>query len=100
VVVDNEILTQLMAMGIAGENGCKRACVATKNAGVEVAVDWVFSHQGDADFDSPLPGEAKVRALHFPVTISISRRLMRPTPTKLWACWPRWGSRMRESFKR
>lgn len=68
VVVDNDILAQLLAMGIAGENGCKRACVATKNAGVEVAVDWVFAHQGDADFELPLPGDAKpeVEAAAFP----------------------------------
>ncbi|KAH8056706.1 DNA ligase [Aureococcus anophagefferens] len=58
------ILAQLLSMGF-DENGCKRACVATKNAGAEAATeprapsrpataarsaaDWIFSHMDDLD---------------------------------------------------
>lgn len=38
------------------ENGCKRACLAVGNSGTEAAMEWVFGHMEDADFDAPLPG--------------------------------------------
>ncbi|EGB10374.1 hypothetical protein AURANDRAFT_23104 [Aureococcus anophagefferens] len=53
LVPDEAILAQLLSMGF-DENGCKRACVATKNAGAEAATEWVFSHMGDPDFALPL----------------------------------------------
>ena len=39
LVPDEAILAQLLSMGF-DENGCKRACVATKNAGAEAATEW------------------------------------------------------------
>ena len=51
-VPDPGILAQLLSMGF-DENGCKRACKATNNAGPEAASEWVFSHMGDADFAAP-----------------------------------------------
>jgi len=49
-----EIVTQLVSMGF-GENGCKRAAVATNNSGAEAAMNWVLEHMGDADFNDPYP---------------------------------------------
>ena len=37
------------------ENGSKRACVAVNNANADVAMNWVFAHMEDPDFNSPLP---------------------------------------------
>ena len=54
VVPDESIVAQLVAIGFA-ENGCKRACVATQNAGAEAAMEWVLQHSGDPDFADPLP---------------------------------------------
>lgn len=51
---DPGLVAQLMAMGFS-ENGCKRACVATKNANAEAALDWVMAHMEDANFHDPLP---------------------------------------------
>ena len=34
-------------------NGCKRACVNTKNAGIEAAMNWIMEHMGDPDFAAP-----------------------------------------------
>ena len=51
---DEMIVAQLLSMGFS-ENGCKRAAVATKNAGAEAAAEWVFAHMGDDDFNDPLP---------------------------------------------
>ena len=48
------IVAQLLSMGFS-ENGCKRAAVATKNAGAEAAAGGVFAHMGDDDFNDPLP---------------------------------------------
>lgn len=50
--VDMELVAQLASMGFS-ENGCKRACIATKNAGVEVASEWIFAHMEDPDFNLP-----------------------------------------------
>jgi ubiquitin carboxyl-terminal hydrolase 5/13 len=63
-VPDPGILAQLLSMGF-DENGCKRACKATNNAGPEAASEWVFSHMDDADFSAPFvdddaPSEKKV----------------------------------------
>jgi len=53
-VPDEAIVAQLMTMGF-GENGCKRAALATSNVGAEAAMEWVFAHMEDADFNDPLP---------------------------------------------
>jgi len=52
---DMNLVGQLIAMGFS-ENGCKRACIATKNADVQTAMNWVLQHMGDPDFNNPLPG--------------------------------------------
>eukprot|EP01062_Namystynia_karyoxenos_P052127 TRINITY_DN4141_c4_g1_i1.p1 TRINITY_DN4141_c4_g1~~TRINITY_DN4141_c4_g1_i1.p1 ORF type:complete len:868 (+),score=375.79 TRINITY_DN4141_c4_g1_i1:93-2606(+) len=54
---DPAIVAQLMGMGF-GENGCKKACLATKNSGVEAAMEWVMQHMGDDNFNDPVPQEA------------------------------------------
>ena len=38
--VDESLVSQLTAMGFS-ENGCRKACLAVKNAGVEQAMNWV-----------------------------------------------------------
>eukprot|EP00392_Amoebophrya_sp_AT5.2_P008980 g9008.t1 len=54
---DMELVTALQQMGFS-ENGCKRACLAVKNRGVEEASEWIFAHMEDPDFnDPPVPPE-------------------------------------------
>jgi ubiquitin carboxyl-terminal hydrolase 5/13 len=36
-------------------NGCKRALVAVGGSNVEAAMNWVFEHNMDPDFNDPLP---------------------------------------------
>jgi len=51
----NEVsLTQLMDMGF-GINGCKRALTAVGGNDVEAAMNWVFEHNNDPDFNDPIP---------------------------------------------
>jgi ubiquitin carboxyl-terminal hydrolase 5/13 len=45
-------------MGFSVE-GCKRALINTGNNSVETAMNWVFEHQGDADFDTPYQAPSK-----------------------------------------
>ena len=52
IVPDDAIVAQLTDMGF-DINGCKKACVNTKNAGIEAAMNWVMEHMGDADFAAP-----------------------------------------------
>lgn len=61
VVPDDAIVATVMSMGF-GENGARRAAVATANAGGEEAVNWVMSHMGDSDFNDPLPAPAAAAA--------------------------------------
>ncbi|OQS07310.1 ubiquitin carboxyl-terminal hydrolase [Thraustotheca clavata] len=49
---DARLVSELMAMGFS-ENGCKRAVLATKNSSVEAAMEWVFAHMDDANFNTP-----------------------------------------------
>ncbi len=50
---DEGIVQQLVSMGF-GENGCRRAALAVRNAGVDQAVSWVFEHMEDSNFNDPL----------------------------------------------
>jgi hypothetical protein len=50
---DADLVSQLSA--IFPEHGAKRACAAVKNASVEAAMEWACQHQGDPDFNDPLP---------------------------------------------
>eukprot|EP01039_Chlorochromonas_danica_P011056 gene11056-12314_t len=51
-VIDEGLVAQLVSMGFS-ENGCRRAAIATKNADVETAMNWVLEHMEDPDFNSP-----------------------------------------------
>lgn len=52
--LDENALSQLIEMGF-NMNGCKRALMAVGGSNVEAAMNWVFEHNGDADFNDPLP---------------------------------------------
>jgi ubiquitin carboxyl-terminal hydrolase 5/13 len=36
-------------------NGCKRALMAVGGSDAEVAMNWIFEHNMDSDFNDPLP---------------------------------------------
>lgn len=50
--VDEGLVAQLTSMGFS-ENGCRRAAIATGNADPETAMNWIFEHMEDADFNDP-----------------------------------------------
>jgi ubiquitin carboxyl-terminal hydrolase 5/13 len=52
--IDEAALSQLMDMGF-NMNGCKRALMAVGGSNVEAAMNWVFEHNMDPDFNDPLP---------------------------------------------
>jgi len=54
---DAGIVAQLVSMGFS-ENGSKRAAMATGNSDAEVAMNWVFAHMEDPDFNDPLAAAA------------------------------------------
>lgn len=53
---DEILLNQLIEMGFS-VNACKRALLRTKSANVEVALNWLFEHQTDSDFNAPIDQE-------------------------------------------
>lgn len=52
VAPDENIVAQIVAMGFT-ENAAKRAAIATFNADAEIALQWVFEHMEDANFNDP-----------------------------------------------
>ena len=54
VTVDEGSVAQLMDMGF-GMNGCIRALDAVGGNNVELAMNWIFEHNDDPDFNDPLP---------------------------------------------
>lgn len=54
VVVDEAALSQLMDMGFS-LYGCTRALLAAGGSNVETAMNWIFEHNMDPDFNEPLP---------------------------------------------
>jgi len=52
--INEGALCQLMDMGFS-MNGCKRALTAVGGSDVEAAMNWVFGHNLDPDFNDPLP---------------------------------------------
>jgi len=54
---DEGIVLQIVGMGFS-ENAAKRAAIAVKNSGFEAAVNWVFSHMEDPDFNDPIKGSS------------------------------------------
>jgi ubiquitin carboxyl-terminal hydrolase 5/13 len=51
---DAAIVQQLVSMGFS-ENGSKRAALAVGNSSADQAMEWVFAHMEDADFNDPPP---------------------------------------------
>lgn len=52
--IDEAAVGQLMDMGFS-MNGCKRALTAVGGSNVEAAMNWIFEHNSDPDFNDPLP---------------------------------------------
>lgn len=52
--IDEGALGVLMDMGF-NMNGCKRALMAVGGSDVDAAMNWVFEHNEDPDFNDPLP---------------------------------------------
>lgn len=50
-----DTVAQLESMGFPEVRAVK-ACIATENASLETAMDWIFAHDEDADIDEPPPG--------------------------------------------
>eukprot|EP00929_Paragymnodinium_shiwhaense_P083958 TRINITY_DN44870_c0_g1_i1.p1 TRINITY_DN44870_c0_g1~~TRINITY_DN44870_c0_g1_i1.p1 ORF type:complete len:2579 (-),score=467.18 TRINITY_DN44870_c0_g1_i1:117-7853(-) len=53
---DPDLVAEMAA--IFSENGARRACSAVQNASLEAAMEWACNHQGDPDFNDPLPDNA------------------------------------------
>ena len=51
---DEAIIASLVSMGFS-ENGSKRAALAVNNSSADHAMEWVFAHMEDPDFNDPLP---------------------------------------------
>lgn len=54
VSIDEGAVAQLMDMGF-GMNGCIRALNEVGGNNVELAMNWIFEHNNDPDFNDPLP---------------------------------------------
>jgi len=52
--ISEAALGQLMDMGFT-MNGCKRALMAVGGSDTEAAMNWIFEHNMDPDFNDPLP---------------------------------------------
>lgn len=52
--ISEAALGQLMDMGF-GMNGCKRALTVVGGSDAEAAMNWIFEHNMDPDFNDPLP---------------------------------------------
>ena len=52
--IDEGALVQLMDMGFS-MNGCKRALTTVGGSDVEAAMNWIFEHNADPDFNDPMP---------------------------------------------
>lgn len=52
--INEAALAQLMDMGFS-MNGCKRALTAVGGDDSEAAMNWIFEHNMDPDFNDPLP---------------------------------------------
>jgi len=54
--IDEGAMGQLMDMGF-GFNGCQRALAKVGGSNVEAAMNWIFEHSTDPDFNDPLPDD-------------------------------------------
>lgn len=73
VHVNEVLLQQLVDMGFSVE-GCKRALINTGNNDVEAAMNWVFEHQADPDFDTPYQAPSKKARVEQTPPVSLSNR--------------------------
>jgi ubiquitin carboxyl-terminal hydrolase 5/13 len=53
VEADEAIVEQLMSMGFS-QNGSKRAALAVNNSDAETAMNWIFEHMEDPNFNEPI----------------------------------------------
>jgi len=51
--IDEGVLSQLMDMGFS-MNGCTRALLAVGGSNAEAAMNWIFEHSQDPDFNDPV----------------------------------------------
>lgn len=58
---DEMALSQLMDMGF-NMNGCKRALAAVGGSDTDAAMNWIFEHNTDVDFNDPLPNPSSAPA--------------------------------------
>ena len=70
--INEALLQQLVDMGFSVE-GCKRALINTGNNDVEAAMNWVFEHQGDPDFDTPYQAPSKKARMDKTPVVEVSR---------------------------
>mmetsp|Transcript_4554 Transcript_4554/g.5270 ORF Transcript_4554/g.5270 Transcript_4554/m.5270 type:complete len:862 (+) Transcript_4554:40-2625(+) len=54
--VDENAISQLMDMGFSF-NGCKRALITVGGSDVQAAMNWIFEHNMDEDFNDPISEE-------------------------------------------
>lgn len=54
IEISEGALSQLMDMGF-GMNGCKRALTTVGGSDTEAAMNWIFEHNMDPDFNDPIP---------------------------------------------
>lgn len=73
VQVNEVLLQQLVEMGFSVE-GCKRALINTGNNDVEAAMNWVFEHQSDPDFDAPYQAPSKKARMDKPETPAVRHK--------------------------
>lgn len=57
--ISEAALGQLMDMGF-GMNGCKRALAAVGGSNAEAAMNWIFEHNMDENFNDPLPEDGGI----------------------------------------
>lgn len=69
--IDETALNQMMEMGCS-INGSKRALMAVRGSDVDAAMNWVFEHSDDPDFNDPIPEEEVTESEQIQTTIQYS----------------------------
>jgi len=72
--IDEAAVAQLMDMGF-GMNGCIRALNAVGGSNVELAMNWIFEHNGDSDFNDPLSSPSSDPSIDEGVVSSLVQNL-------------------------
>merc|ERR1719491_670710 len=73
--IDEGSLGQLMDMGFS-MYGCKRALMAVGGSNVESAMNWVFEHSSDPDFNDPLPEGGSIAPAAAPVNSDVDETVV------------------------